>query len=183
MALPQRQNNFVKIRRKNQGYIINEDIRATEIRIVGDNIVSEVCSLERARQIADDMNLDLVEINAESNPPICKVVDFKKYLYEKKKKDKDNKKSNKTTTKEIKLGPNIGDHDFDFKLKLAIDFLKKGHKVKAYMQFRGREITHKEQGEIVILKFIQALEDCGKPEFLPKMEGKNMYAVIAPKKQ
>ncbi len=174
--------DFSKNRKKNQGYIINEDIRAQEVRVVGEDIEPQVCSLSEAREMAENLGLDLVEISATSTPPVCKIVDFKKFLYEKKKKDKENRNSNKTTLKEIKLGPHIGDHDMDFKTKQAYEFLEKGHKVKAYIQFRGREISHKERGEIVMLKFIQALEAVGKPEFLPKMEGKNMFAIITPKK-
>jgi len=179
---PKFNKEFPKNRRNNYGYNINEDVQAHEVRIVGENIESKVCKTSEALAIAKSLNLDLVEISSESKPPVCKVVDFQKFLYEKKKKEKENKNSNKSTTKEIKLGPNIGDHDFEFKLKHAIEFLGRGHKVKAYMQFRGREITHKEQGEIVMLKFTQALEDHGKPEFLPKLEGKNLYVVITPKK-
>lgn len=179
---PNYNKDFSKFRKKNQGYIINEDIQAREIRVVGENIEAKVCSLSEALAMAASLELDLVEISATSNPPVCKIIDFKKFLYEKKKKDKENRSSNKTVTKEIKLGPHIGDHDMEFKTKNAIEFLEKGHKVKAYIKFRGREIAHKEQGEIIMLKFIQALEDVGKPEFLPKMEGKNMYVVITPKK-
>lgn len=183
MASNQKFNkDFSKSKRTNYGYNINEDIRAFEVRMVGENVESKICKTSEALNIAKNLGLDLVEISSESNPPVCKVVDFQKFLYEKKKKEKENKSSNKSTTKEIKLGPNIGDHDFEFKLKHAIEFLSKGHKVKAYMQFRGREISHKKQGEIVMLKFMQALENYGKPEFLPKLEGKNLYVIINPKK-
>lgn len=173
---------FNRLRQKDHGYKINEFIRSQEVRVVGDGIVSDVYTISEAIAMAATMGLDLVEISPEAKPPVCKVVDFQKFLYEKKKKEKEIKNSNKTTTKEIKLGPNIGDHDMNFKVKNSIEFLEDGHKVKAYIQFKGREMSHKEKGEIIMLKFIQALESVGKPEFMPKMEGKNMYVVISPKK-
>ena len=183
MAFNPNYNNRGPRRKDDHGYKINNNIRAQEVRVTGENIESAVCSLQEALAIAINAGLDLVEISATANPPVVKVIDFQKFIYEKKKKEKELKQSNKSnTTKEIKLGHNIGDHDVEFKTKNSIEFLKKGHKISIYIQFRGREIAHKERGEIVMLKFIQSLEEFGKPESLPKLEGKNMYAIIAPKK-
>lgn len=173
---------FFRGRKPDHGFKINENIKASQVRVVGDNIISEVCSINEAIKMANELNLDLVEISPDASPPVCKIVDFQKFLYEKKKKEKDSKNSNKATLKEIKLGPNIGDHDMTFKVKNSIEFIQKGHKVKAFLKFKGREMTHKSKGEIVLLKFITALEDYGKPEFLPKMEGTSMYVIITPKK-
>lgn len=177
-------NRFSRTPRKpDHGYALNEQIKAQQVRIVGDNVEPKVCSLSEALAIAAAQSLDLVEITAGANPPVVKVMDFQKFYYEKRKKEKELKHAQKNvTTKEIRLGHNIGDHDLDFKVKHSIEFLQKGHKVKAYIQFRGREITYKDRGEIVMLKFLQAIEDYGKPEFLPKMEGKVMYVIITPKK-
>ncbi len=160
---------------------INEFILAKEIRITGENIETKVVSLQEALNIASSMELDLVEINSNSNPVICKICDYSKFLYEKKKKDKETRNSNKHSLKEVKLGPHIQDHDVAFKLKQAIKFLQHGDKVKASIQFRGREITYKEQGEIILLKFLESLIEVGKPESLPKLEGKNMFVIISPK--
>lgn len=133
--------------------------------------------------MADEQGLDLVEISPTANPPVCKIVDYKKFLYEKKKKQKELKaKSAKIVVKEIRLGPNIDDHDFNFKLKHAIKFLEEGAKVKVDVFFRGRMIVYKEQGEYVLLKFAAELEEFGKVEQLPKLEGKRMIMIISPKK-
>ncbi len=161
---------------------INDMIRHSQVRITGDNIESKICSISEAIAIADSFNLDLVEINSQSNPPVCRIVDYGKFLYEKKKKEKENIQNNKSETKEIQLGPNTQEHDLNFKSKHAIKFLQDGCKVKLTMKFRGREMAFKENGEMVMLKFIQMLEDAGVPEFMPRFEGKNLYVTIRPKK-
>jgi translation initiation factor IF-3 len=133
--------------------------------------------------IAKDLGLDLVEISPNASPPVCKIIDYKKYLYEQKKKQKEIKaKSAKVIIKEIRLGPNIDDHDFNFKLKHAQKFLQDGAKVKVDVFFKGRSIIYKEKGEIILLRFAQELEEFGKVENLPKMEGKRMIMIIVPKK-
>jgi len=170
-------------RKPSHGYKLNEDIRYSEVRITGDNIQSRICSSEEAIEEAKAAGLDLVEISADAKPPVVKVMDFQKFLYEKKRREKELKQQTKTSTKEIKLGPAIGDHDFDFKVKNSIKFLEEGHKVRAYIKFKGREIAHKENGELVLLKFLEAIEDKGRAEFLPKLEGRNMFVIIAPKKK
>ena len=153
------------------------------MRVVGENIESGIFNLKEAIQIADDQGLDLVEISPTANPPVCKVIDYKKFLFERKKKQKEIKaKTAKVVVKEIRLGPNIDDHDFNFKLKHAMKFLQDGAKVKVDVFFKGRSIIYKEKGEIVLLRFAQDLEEFGKVEMLPKMEGKRMIMMIAPKK-
>ncbi len=133
-------------------------------------------------EFAEKEGLDLVEISPNANPPVCKIIDYSKFKYEQKKKQKELKaKTQKTVIKEIRFGPNTDDHDFNFKLKHAINFLQEGAKVKAYVHFAGRTIVYKERGEILLLKFIQELEDYGKVEQLPRLEGKRMIIVIAPK--
>ncbi len=160
---------------------INEHIVHSEVRITGDGIETKICSLNEALKIADSFNLDLVEINGNINPPVCKIVDYSKFLYEKKKRDKDKQQNHAAEIKEIRLGPNIQDHDVDFKSKNAINFLKKGHKVKLTMKFKGREMAFRQNGEIVMLKFITLLEEVGRPEFMPKLEGKQLYVTLIPK--
>ena len=136
-----------------------------------------------AIRMAEEMGLDLVEISPTANPPVCKIVDYKKFLYERKKKQKEIKaKSAKVVVKEIRLGPNIDDHDFNFKLRHAIKFLEEGAKVKVDVFFKGRTIIYKEKGEYILLKFAADLEEFGKVEQLPRLEGKRMIMVIAPKK-
>ena len=133
--------------------------------------------------MADSLNLDLVEISPTANPPVCKIIDYQKFLYEQKKKQKEMKAKNiKIVVKEIRLGPQTDEHDFNFKLKHAIRFLQDGNKVKVEVFFRGRTIIYKDQGETQLLKFAEALLECGKPEMLPKLEGKKMMMIIAPKK-
>lgn len=172
-----------KPRRKEAEHKINQFIRANEVRLTGDNITQGIYSLKEALTIADELELDLVEISGNAVPPVCKIVDYGKFLYEKKKKDKELKENNKqSTTKEIRFGPTTSDHDFQFKLKHAINFLNNKEKVRAYVHFKGRAIVHKELGEILLLKFAQALEDHGRVELLPKLEGKKMFLTIIPKK-
>lgn len=172
-----------KFKPKEPLFRINDFIKAETVRIVGDDIESRVVSTREALDLADSLNLDLVEINSTSNPIVCRICDYSKFLYEKKKKDKEKRLSNKHTLKEIKLGAHIQEHDIAFKLKNTRKFLEEGDKVKAYIQFRGREIMYKEQGEIILLKFIESLQDVGKPESLPKLEGRSMFVIITPKAQ
>ena len=140
-------------------------------------------SIKEALEIANRMNLDLVEISPNAEPPVCKVIDYKKFIYDQKKKQKAIKaKTVKVVVKELRFGPQTGDHDFNFKLNHAINFLKDGYKVKAFVFFRGRTIVFKEQGEILLLKLAQALEEFGIIENMPKLEGKKMIMMIAPKK-
>ena len=151
--------------------------------MVGNNVEPDIYQVRDALQKADELGLDLVEISPTANPPVCKIMDYKKFLYEQKKKQKEIKaKSSKIVVKEIRLGPNTDDHDFDFKLKHAIKFLKDGAKVKVDVFFKGRTIVYKDKGELILLRFAEALEDVGKVERLPKLEGKRMIMIIAPKK-
>lgn len=151
------------------------------VRLVGENIESDIYPLEKARQLAREREMDLVEIVPNADPPVCRVVEYQKYLYEKKKKEKEAKaKTAKAVMKEIRFGPNTDEHDFNFKVKHAIKFLEEGAKVKAYVHFRGRTIAYKEKGEIILLKFAQELADHGKVEQLPKLEGNRMFLYLVP---
>lgn len=153
------------------------------VRLVGENVQMGIYNIKDALRLAEEQGLDLVEISPTASPPVCKIVDYKKFLYEKKKKQKEIKaKSAKIVVKEIRLGPNIDDHDFNFKLKHAIKFLEEGAKVKVDVFFKGRMIIYKEQGEYVLLRFAAELEEYGKVEQLPRLEGKRMIMVVAPKK-
>ena len=153
------------------------------VRIVGDNIEPQILSLREAISIADNFDLDLVEISPQASPPVCKVMDYQKFLYEQKKKQKEIKsKSAKVVIKEIRLGPHTDDHDFEFKVNHAVKFLKEGSKVKVDVFFKGRMIVYKDQGELILLKFAQAVDEFGKPEQLPKLEGKRMIMILNPKK-
>jgi translation initiation factor IF-3 len=153
------------------------------VRVVGEDIESDIYNIKDALELAEKQGLDLVEISPKANPPVCKIVDYKKFLYERKKKQKEIKaKTAKVVVKEIRLGPNIDEHDFNFKLKHAIKFLQDGAKVKVDVFFKGRMIIYKEKGEVVLLRFAQELEEYGKVERLPKLEGKRMIMIIAPKK-
>ncbi|TAH27281.1 MAG: translation initiation factor IF-3 [Cytophagales bacterium] len=163
-------------------YRINDRIRASKVRVVGENITIGVYSIQEALEIAKAANLDLVEISPNAEPPVCKVIDYSKFKYEQKKKQKELKsKAHKVVVKEIRFSPNTETHDFDFKLKHAIEFLKEGSKVRAYVHFVGRSIVYKERGEILLLKFATALEDIAKVEELPRLEGKRMYIILTPK--
>lgn len=174
--------NRSTFRRNEPEHRINGHIRAAEIRLVGDNVEQGVYSLSKALKMAEEIGSDLVEISPKANPPVCKIMDYSKFVYEQKKKQKEMKaKSKQTVVKEIRFGPNTSDHDFDFKLKHAIRFLEAGEKVRAFVHFRGRAIVFKEKGEILLLRFAQALEDYGKVELMPKMEGKRMFMTVAPK--
>ena len=163
---------------------INQQIRVPEVRVIGEGIEQGVYSIEAALKLAREAELDLVEISPKAKPPVCKIIDYKKFLYEQKKKEKEFKsKAHKTVIKEIRFTPNTDDHDVEFKTKHAIKFLGEGAKVKAYVHFKGRNIMFKERGELLLLKFAQSLEEYGALEQLPKLEGKRMIAFIAPKKK
>ncbi len=163
---------------------INNQIRnVNEVRIVGEGIESRIVSIQEALRIAEDNDLDLVEINAESNPPVCKIVEYSKFLYDRKQKEKTQKQnSKKIKVKELRFTYNTGQSDIDFKLNHAKEFLKDGNKVKAFVFFSGREQNYIELGNILLLKFIDALSEIGKPEALPKMEGRRLWVMISPKK-
>jgi len=153
------------------------------VRVVGDNLEPQILSLREALYLADRYELDLVEISPQANPPVCKIMDYQKFIYEQKKKQKEIKaKSAKIVVKEIRLGPHTDDHDFEFKVNHAVKFLKEGCKVKVDVFFKGRMIVYKDQGELILLKFAQAVEEFGKPEQLPKLEGKRMIMILNPKK-
>jgi translation initiation factor IF-3 len=163
-------------------YRVNERITAPRVRVVGENIKVDVYSTSVAIKMAQDLGLDLVEISPNADPPVCKVTDYSKFKYEQKKKQKEIKaNAQKTIVKEIRFGPNTEEHDFNFKLKHAIGFLQDGFKIKSYVHFAGRSIVYKERGEILLLKFAQALEEYGKVEQMPHLEGKRMFMHITPK--
>ncbi len=150
--------------------------------MVGDNVEVGIYPIRKAREIAEEMGLDLVEISPKAEPPVCKIMEYKKFLYEQKKRDKAMKaKASKVVVKEIRFGPNTDDHDYDFKKKHAEKFLKDGAKLKAYVFFKGRSIVYKDQGEILLLRLAQDLEELGKVEQMPKLEGKRMTMFLAPK--
>lgn len=153
------------------------------VRIILEDGESKIISLKEALEIANQLDLDLVEISPKTNPPVCKVMDYQKFLYNLKKKQKEIKaKTTKITIKEIRLGPNTDDHDFDFKVKHAIGFLQEGSKVKVDVFFKGRSIIYKEQGEEMLMRFAKACEEVGKPDQMPKLEGKRMILILSPKK-
>ena len=166
---------------KNQ-YRINEQIRAREVRIVGDG-GSTVVPTRQALDMAHDQGVDLVEISPNANPPVCRLIDYSKFLYQQKKRQKEMKaKQVKVEVKEIRFGPQTDEHDYQFKLKHAKEFLEEGNKVRAYVFFRGRSILFKEQGEVLLLRFANDLEEYGKVEHMPSLEGKKMFLYLAPKK-
>ena len=192
--MAQRRRNLPRREENTNQQRINERIRIPKIRLVGNNFeaISEAAGKEietgvvdtrDARNWADKLGLDLVEINPKADPPVCKIIDYQKFLYQKKKKEKELKaKTSKTVIKEIRLGPNTDEHDFDFKLRHAKKFLGEGAKVKAYVFFKGRTIVFKDRGELLLLKFINELDEFGAAEALPKMEGRRMIVMISPKK-
>ncbi|AQS95082.1 MULTISPECIES: translation initiation factor IF-3 [Polaribacter] len=169
---------------KEDQHRINEKIKyVDEVRLVGDNVEVGVYPLAKAKELAREQELDLVEISPKAKPPVCKIIDYKKFLYEQKKREKALKsKATKVTIKEIRFGPQTDEHDYEFKKKHAIKFLQEGAKLKAFVFFKGRSIIFKEQGQILLLKLAQELEEYGKVEQLPKLEGKRMIMFIAPKK-
>ena len=167
---------------KNQ-YRVNEQIRAKEVRIVGDDIESVVMPTFKALALAEERELDLVEISPTANPPVCRLIEYSKFLYQMKKRQKEQKaKQVKIDVKEIRFGPQTDEHDYNFKLKHAISFLKDGDKVKAYVFFKGRSILFKEQGEILLLRFAKDLEEYGKVDSMPVLEGKRMTIMLSAKK-
>lgn len=168
---------------KKQQYRINEQIRVREVRIVGDDVESTVMPTHKALQLAEQKGVDLVEISPNAEPPVCRLIDYSKFLYQQKKKQKEIKaKQVKVDVKEIRFGPQTDDHDYNFKLKHAQGFLADGDKVKAYVFFKGRSILFKEQGEEILCRFAVDLEEYGKVESVPVLEGKRMIMFIAPKK-
>jgi translation initiation factor IF-3 len=170
---------------KKDAHRINQHIRGIqEVRLVGDNIEVGVYKLADALRMADEQELDLVEISPNAEPPVCKIIDYKKFVYEQKKRDKVLKaKSTQVTIKEIRFGPQTDEHDYEFKRKNAEKFLKEGSKLKAFVFFKGRSIIYKDQGQILLLRLAQDLEEYGKVEALPVLEGKRMIMFIAPKKK
>ncbi|MEI9908939.1 MAG: translation initiation factor IF-3 [Bacteroidota bacterium] len=168
--------------RKEAEHRINHFIRAQQVRLVGENVEVGIYSLQDALRMAQDQQLDLVEISPQVDPPVCKIIDYNKFLYDKKKKEKEMKaKSKVSEVKEIRFTPNTDDHDFDFKAKHAEGFLKDGNKVKAYVQFKGRAIQFQERGQLLLLKFAERLAEIAILENMPKMEGRRMLAMFAPK--
>ncbi|MEO8109615.1 MAG: translation initiation factor IF-3 [Ginsengibacter sp.] len=188
MAFPPRQPRGAfnpRFRKEQQQeHRTNNMIRVPNVRLVGENVEVGVYPIMEAQKMANDLGLDLVEISPQADPPVCKIIDYNKFLYEKKKKEKEMKaKSKVSEVKEIRFTPNTDDHDFDFKSKHAENFLKDGNKVKAYVQFKGRAIMFKERGELLLLKFAERLVEAGTLESMPKLEGKRMFAIFAPKSQ
>ncbi len=188
MAFPPRQPRGAfnpRFRKEQQQeHRTNHMIRVPNVRLVGENVEIGIYPTADAQRMANEQELDLVEISPQADPPVCKIIDYNKFLYEKKKKEKEMKaKSKVSEVKEIRFTPNTDDHDFDFKSKHAENFLKEGNKVKAYVQFKGRAIMFKERGELLLLKFAERLVDAGTLESMPKLEGKRMFAIFAPKSQ
>ena len=172
------------VKREEDQHRINEKIMAREIRLIMDGAEPIVISTAEAMKMAEEQDVDLVEISPNANPPVCKLMDYRKFLYNQKRKEKELKaKQSKVELKEIRFGPNTDEHDFNFKLAHARKFLEQGNKLKAYVFFRGRTIVFKDRGEILLLKFVTELEDIGTVEQLPKLEGKRMIIMINPKKK
>lgn len=176
-------NNRFNNNKKEDLHRINEKIRVREVRLVGENVEPGVYSIQEALRIADQQELDLVEISPNAEPPVCRITDYQKFLYQQKKKQKEQKaKAVKVVVKEIRFGPQTDDHDFNFKLKHAKSFLEEGCKLKAYVFFKGRSILFKEQGEVLLLRFATELEEYAKVDQLPVLEGKRMIIMLSPKK-
>jgi len=172
----------MKTDKKQNQYRVNEQIRVREVRIVGES-GSSVMPTRQALDLARQQGVDLVEISPNANPPVCRLIDYSKFLYQQKKRAKEMKaKQVKVEVKEIRFGPQTDEHDYQFKLKHAREFLEEGNKVRAYVFFRGRSILFKEQGEVLLLRFANDLEECGKVESMPSLEGKKMFLYLAPKK-
>ena len=167
--------------RNKEQYRINERINVPEVRLVGENVTIGVYPISKALQMAEDMGFDLVEISPNAVPPVCKIIDYQKFLYQQKKRQKEQKaKTVKIVVKEIRFGPQTDDHDYNFKLRHAKEFLGEGAKVKAYVFFKGRSILFKEQGEVLLLRFANDLEEYGKVEQMPVLEGKRMIIMMSP---
>ncbi|NDW11030.1 translation initiation factor IF-3 [Dysgonomonas sp. 520] len=178
-----RNNRLNNRQQKEELYRVNDRIRVPEVRLVGDNVEVGVYPTREALRMADEQGLDLVEISPNAAPPVCRITDYQKFLYQQKKRQKEQKaKSVKVVVKEIRFGPQTDDHDFNFKLKHAKSFLEEGSKVKAYVFFKGRSILFKEQGEVLLLRFANELEDYAKVDQLPQLEGKKMIIMLSPKK-
>ncbi|MBE97620.1 MAG: translation initiation factor IF-3 [Flammeovirgaceae bacterium] len=170
-------------RKPEEKHRINDRITSSMVRVVGENVKVNIYPINKAQEMAKQQGLDLVEISPNSDPPVCKIIDYSKFKYIQKKKQKSiRSNAQKTVLKEIRFGPNTDEHDFNFKLKHAIKFLESGAKVKAYVHFYGRTIVFKERGEILLLKLAQALEEYANVEELPKLEGKRMFLMLSPKK-
>ncbi|MCT4623023.1 MAG: translation initiation factor IF-3 [Schleiferiaceae bacterium] len=183
MALRRRKPQPVR-RNLEPQHKLNDKITAPEVRVVGENVTVGVYPIREAIRMAEDQELDLVEISPKAVPPVCKIIDYKKFLYDQKKKKKElAQNTQKVVVKEIRFGPNTSDHDYEFKRKHAQKFLEDGAKLKAFVFFKGRTIIFKEQGQILLLRLAQDLEEFGKVEQLPKLEGKRMTLWIAPKKK
>ena len=164
-------------------YRINDRIRVPEVRLVGENVTNGVFPIEKALQIAESHEMDLVEISPSADPPVCRITDYQKFLYQQKKRQKEQKaKSVRVVVKEIRFGPQTDDHDYNFKLRHAKEFLDEGAKVKAYVFFKGRSILFKEQGEVLLLRFANDLEEYAKLDQMPVLEGKRMTIMLSPKK-
>ncbi|OWP83920.1 MULTISPECIES: translation initiation factor IF-3 [Flavobacterium] len=175
--------NQPRVEKKDE-HRINQYIRVPEIRLVGDNVEPGVIKTSDALRLADELELDLVEISPNAEPPVCKIMDYKKFLYEQKRREKELKaKSTQIVIKEIRFGPQTDEHDYEFKKKNAEKFLKDGAKLKAFVFFKGRSIIYKEQGQILLLRLAQDLEEVGKVEAMPVLEGKRMIMFITPKKK
>lgn len=171
-----------RLKRVEDPHRINQKITADPVRLVGDNVNNDIYSLEEALKIAEEQELDLVEVSERAVPPVCKVMDYRKFLFEQKKKAKELKaKAAKVDVKEIRFGPNTDDHDINFKVKHAIKFFEEGYKVRAYVFFRGRSIVFADRGEDLLRRFVEKLEDYAKLEQEPKMEGKKLIILLAPK--
>ena len=178
-------NNFRNNNNNNNKELhrINDRIRVPEVRLVGDNVETGVYSTKEALRMADDLDLDLVEISPTAKPPVCRILDYQKFLYQQKKKQREQRaKAVKVVVKEIRFGPQTDEHDYNFKLKHAKSFLEDGAKVKAFVFFRGRSILFKDQGEVLLLRFANDLEEYARVEQLPVLEGRRMILMLAPRK-
>ena len=175
---------FFRPRVQQNEHKLNNEITAPEVRVIGDDIEPGIYPIAEAIKMAIAKEVDLVEISPNAVPPVCRIIDYKKFLYEKKKKDKEQKaKAKQSEVKEIRFTPNTDDHDFDFKAKHAEKFLQDGNKVKCYVQFKGRAIMFQERGELLLLKFAERMAEHGVLESMPKMEGRRMLAMFSPKKK
>ena len=184
MQRPPRGRQPYKPRVVEKEHRLNHEITAPEVRVVSETIEPAIYPIAEAIKMAQAEGVDLVEISPNATPPVCRIIDYKKFLYEKKKKDKEQKaKAKQSEIKEIRFTPNTDDHDFDFKAKHAEKFLQDGNKVKCYVQFKGRAIMFQERGELLLLKFAERLTEFGSLESMPKMEGKRMLAMFSPKKK
>jgi len=175
---------FFRPRQQQREHRLNEEITIPEVRVIGEGIEPGIYPIKEAIRMAQEKEVDLVEISPNAVPPVCRVIDYKKFLYEKKKKDKEQKaKAKQSEVKEIRFTPNTDDHDFDFKAKHSEKFLQDGNKVKCYVQFKGRAIMFQERGELLLLKFAERMAEYGTLESMPKMEGRRMLAIFTPKKK